>query len=65
MFQGSRVPAQPSMKSDLKMLDHREDHCEGKTISITIVEKTDMVCISTPTSEDILEMGKEEVLADK
>ena len=55
----------PLMKSERKMLNHCEDHREGRSISATIVEKMGMVCISTLTQEDILEMAKEEVLENK
>ena len=51
----------PLMKSEHKMLNHRE----GRSISATTVEKMGMVCISTHTQEDILEMAREEVLEDK
>ena len=55
----------PLMKSEHKMLNHRKDHREGRTISATIVEKMDMVCTSVLTQGDILEMAREEVLEDK
>ena len=55
----------PLMKSEHKMLNHREDHREGRTISATTVEKMGMVCISALTQGDILEMAREEVLEDK
>ena len=47
------------------MLNHREDHREGRSISATIVEKMGMVCIFALTQGDILEMAREEVLEDK
>ena len=47
------------------MLNHYEDHREGKNISATIVEKMGMVCIFSLTQEDIVEMAREEVLEDK
>ena len=66
MFQGYRVPVlNPLMKREHKMLNHRIDHREGRSISATIVEKMGMVCISALTQGDILEMAKEEVLEDK
>ena len=55
----------PLMKREHKMLNHREDHREGRSISTTTVEKTGMVCISDLTQGDILEMAREEVLEDK
>ena len=55
----------PLMKSEHKMLNHREDHREGRSISATTMEKMGMVCISTLTQEDILKMAKKEVLEDK
>ena len=55
----------PLMKSEHKMLNHHEDHREGRSISATTVEKTGMVCISALTQGDILEMAREEVLEDK
>ena len=51
----------PLMKSEHKMLNHRE----GRNFSATIVEKMGMVCISALTQEDIQEMDKEEVQEDK
>ena len=51
----------PLMKSEHKMLNHRE----GRSISATTVEKMGMVCISALTQGDILEMAREEVLQDK
>ena len=58
------------MKSEHKMLNHHEDHREGRSISTTTVEKMGMVCISATTATtvekmDILEMAREEVLEDK
>ena len=53
------------MKSEHKMLNHCEDHREGRSISATTMEKMGMVCISALTQEDILEMAREEVLEDK
>ena len=55
----------PLMKSKHKMLNHRDDHREGRSISATTVEKMGMVCIFALTQEDILEMAREEVLEDK
>ena len=55
----------PLMKNEHKMLNHREDHREGRSISATTVEKMGMVCISALTQGDILEMAREEVLEDK
>ena len=55
----------PLMKIEHKMLNHHKDHREGKSISATTVEKMGMVCISALTQGDILEMAREEVLADK
>ena len=55
----------PLMKSEHKMLNHHEDHQEGRSISATTVEKMGMVCISALTQGDILEMAMEEVLEDK
>ena len=55
----------PLMKSEHKMLNHREDHRKGRSISATTVEKMGMVCIFALTQGDILEMAKEEVLEDK
>ena len=55
----------PLMKSEHKMLNHREDHHEGRSISATTMEKMGMVCISALTQGDILEMAREEVLEDK
>ena len=55
----------PLMKNEHTMLNHREDHREGRSISATIVEKTGMVCISALTQGGILEMAREEVLEDK
>ena len=46
----------PPTKKECKMMHSREDNCEGKIISATIVEKMGMVCISALTQEDILEM---------
>ena len=54
-------PTNPPMKSEHKMLNHRE----GRSISVTIVEKMGMVCISALTQGDILGMAREEVLEDK
>ena len=51
----------PLMKSEHKMLNHRE----GRSISATIVEKKGIVCISVLTQGDILEMARDEVLGDK
>ena len=48
----------PLMKSKNKMLNHREDHREGRSISATIVEKMGMVCIFALTQGDILEMAR-------
>ena len=53
------------MKSEHKMLNHREDHCAGRIISAITVEKMGMVCISALIQEGILEMVKEEVLEGK
>ena len=47
------------------MMHSREDNHEGRIISTTTVEKTGMICISSLTQEDILEMDKEEVLEGK
>ena len=55
----------PLMKSEHKMLNHHEDHREGRSISATIVEKMGMVCIFSLTQGDILEMEREEVPEDK
>ena len=55
----------PLMKSEHKMLNHHEDHREGRNISDTIVEKMGMVCTFALTQGDILEMAREEVLEDK
>ena len=55
----------PLMKSEHKMLNHSEDHQEGRSIFATTVEKMGMVCISALTQGDILEMAREEVLEDK
>ena len=55
----------PLMKSEHKILNHRKDHREGRSISATIMEKMGMVCIFSLTQEDILEMAREEVLEDK
>ena len=55
----------PLMKSKHKMLNHHEDHREGRSISATTMEKMGMVCISALTQGDILEMAREEVLEDK
>ena len=55
----------PLMKSEHKMLNHREDHREGRSISATTVEKMGMVCTFVLTQGDILEMAREEVLEDK
>ena len=64
-FKGLGYQLNPLMKSEHKMLKHREDHCEGRNIFATIVEKMGMVCISALTQGDILEMDKEEVPEDK
>ena len=64
-FKGLGCYLNPLMKSEQKMLNHHEDHHEGRSISATIVEKTGMVCISILTQGDILEMAREEVLEDK
>ena len=64
-FKGLGCQLNPLMKSEHKMLNHREDHREGRTISIIIVEKMGMVYISALTQGDILEMAREEVLEDK
>ena len=55
----------PPMKRECKMLNHHEDHREGRSISSITVEKMGMVCIFALTQEDILEMAREEVLEDK
>ena len=55
----------PLMKKEQKMLNHHEDHREGKSIFATTVEKTGMVCIFALTQGGILEMAREEVLEDK
>ena len=64
-FKGLGFQFNNPMKREYKMLNHREDHREGRSISATIVEKTGMVCISALTQGDILEMAREEVLEDK
>ena len=64
-FKGLGCQLNPPMKRECKMLNHHEDHREGKSISATTVEKMGMVCISALTQEDILEMVREEVLDDK
>ena len=64
-FKGLGCQLNPLMKREHKMLNHHEDHREGKIISATIVEKMGMVCIFVLTQEDILEMAREEVLEDK
>lgn len=53
------------MKRECKMLNHREDHCEGKSYSAIIVEKRVMACTSVHTQGGILEMAREEALEDK
>ena len=55
----------PLMKREHKMLNHREDHRKGRSISATIVENMGMVCISALTQGDIPEMAREEILEDK
>ena len=67
MFQGSRMPAQPSNEERAQnaQQSRREDNKEGRIISATTVERTGMVCIFAHTQEDILEMDKEEDQEDK
>ena len=60
-FKGLGYHLNPLMKSEHKMLNHRE----GMNISTITVEKMGMVCISSLTQEDILEMAREEALEDK
>ena len=50
----------PLMKSEHKMLNHRE----GRSTTAITVEKMGMVCISALTQGDILEMAREEVPED-
>ena len=63
-FKGLGYQLNSLMKSEHKMLNHREDHREGRNISAIIMEKMGMVCIFALTQEDILEMAKKEVLED-